>query len=146
MNEIMKIGLFTKAHVLWNLSNRHILKGFVKIQWYHKILQISFKMLTLANFGRKLSATCLWQHQKSVVSLSTRLFQSDLSLEKLYPTSKQQIFTPANVSFAIFWFFSIIWMKTFVAHNKHWSLQWIHSLGPGTSHLRQIERPGRTKC
>lgn len=51
--------------------------------------------------SQKLSASCLLQHQKSIVSLSARSFRSELALEILYPQSKQTIFTPPNVSCTI---------------------------------------------
>lgn len=62
--------------------------------------------MNFANFGRKLGAVCLWQHQKRIVALTARTFKSDLSLDKLYPASKQQIFTPPNVSDFIYIFVS----------------------------------------
>lgn len=58
-------------------------------------------MQNIVNISRKLGAACLSQHQKSIVTLSTRTFKSDLALDKLYPQSKQNIFTPPKVSFTI---------------------------------------------
>lgn len=80
---------------MWNLRNLHS-----EIFWSRKTLrsQSSIKMLNILSFGRKLSAISLWQHQKGIVSLSARFFKSDLSLDRLYPNSKQQIFTPSPVS------------------------------------------------
>lgn len=57
-------------------------------------------MLNILHFGRNLGMSSLWQQQKIVVTLATRFYKSDLSLENLYPNSKQKLFTPACVSCA----------------------------------------------
>jgi hypothetical protein len=55
-------------------------------------------MSIIVNIGKRLTASGIWQQQRSIAAVSSRFFKSDLSLDKLYPNSKQNIFTPSPAS------------------------------------------------